>query len=59
VQINKVGDLGFEPRTSGLRVRCATIALVTPGITLAQVYREINSWNEEILSSNRHLQKLL
>jgi hypothetical protein len=25
-----MGDLGLEPRTSGLRVRCATIALVTP-----------------------------
>ncbi len=24
-----MGDLGFEPRTSGLRVRCATVALVT------------------------------
>ena len=25
-----MGDLGFEPRTNGLRVRCATVALVTP-----------------------------
>lgn len=25
-----MGDLGFEPRTSGLRVRCATVAPVTP-----------------------------
>jgi hypothetical protein len=24
-----MGDLGFEPRTNGLRVRCATVALVT------------------------------
>ena len=24
-----MGDLGFEPRTSGLRVRCAAVALVT------------------------------
>jgi hypothetical protein len=28
----KVDDLGLEPRTSGLRVRCATIALVIPGL---------------------------
>ncbi len=25
----KMGDLGFEPRASGLRVRCATTAPVT------------------------------
>jgi hypothetical protein len=25
----QMGDLGLEPRTNGLRVRCATIALVT------------------------------
>lgn len=24
-----MGNLGLEPRTNGLRVRCATIALVT------------------------------
>jgi hypothetical protein len=24
-----MGDLGFEPRTSGLRVRCAAVAPVT------------------------------
>ncbi len=32
-----MGDLGFEPRTSGLRVRCATVALVTQTSILAQV----------------------
>ncbi len=32
-----MGDLGFEPRTSGLRVRCATVALVTQAVILAQV----------------------
>ncbi len=32
-----MGDLGFEPRTSGLRVRCATVALVTQASILAQV----------------------
>ena len=29
IRQRKMGDLGFEPRTSGLRVRCATVALVT------------------------------
>ena len=30
----KMGDLGFEPRTSGLRVRCAAVAPVTPAAEL-------------------------
>lgn len=29
-----MGDLGFEPRTSGLRVRCAAVAPVTLALSL-------------------------